>query len=65
MNQAQHSNTRCPVVIHPAAASSPTAIRDIQKATGQLVMIVCGRPQLRSTTLPAFEDFSAFDGGAA
>jgi len=65
MNQAQHSNTRCPVVIHPAAASNPATVRSIQQATGQLVMIVCGRPQLRSTTLPAFEDFSGFEGGAA
>ncbi|MDT4813064.1 hypothetical protein FQZ97_460350 [compost metagenome] len=65
---AQHStNTHgCPVYIHPAAASNPATVRSIQRATGHLVVITCGRPQLKPDhTLPAFEDFSGFGGGAA
>ncbi|WP_437881050.1 hypothetical protein [Pseudomonas sp. LRF_L74] len=65
MDTAHHTSNRCPVIIHPAAATNPSTIRDIQKATGQLVMIVRGRPQLGNTTLPAFEDFSGYEGGAA
>lgn len=41
-----HSNTRCPVFLHPAAASNPATVDSIQQATGQLVVITGGKPQL-------------------
>ena len=65
MDTAQHSSTRCPVYLHPAAASNPTTVARIQRATGQLIVLTGGRPQLKRNTLPAFEDYSPFDGGAA
>ncbi|WP_339514490.1 hypothetical protein [Pseudomonas sp. RL_15y_Pfl2_60] len=58
------SNTRCPVYLHPAAASNPTTIHNIQQATGQLIVINGGRPQLKQPSLPAFEDFGPWDGAA-
>lgn len=48
-----HSNTRCPVYLHPAAASNPSTVRSIQHATGQLVVIAGGRPRLAASTAPA------------
>ncbi|WP_313135605.1 hypothetical protein [Stutzerimonas nitrititolerans] len=65
MDTAQHNSTRCPVYLHPTAATNPTAIARIQQATGQLIVLNGGRPQLKRNTLPAFEDFGPFDGGAA
>lgn len=63
--QTQHSVTRCPVYLHPAAASNPSTIASIQRATGQLIVLTGGRPQLKQRhTLPAFEDFGPFDGAA-
>lgn len=59
-----HSPTRCPVYLHPAAASNPRTVHHIQQATGQLVVINCGRPQLKQPTLPAFEDFGPWGGAA-
>lgn len=65
MDTAQHSVTRCPVYLHPAAASNPTTIASIQRATGQVIVLASGRPQLQQRyTLPAFEDFGPFDGAA-
>lgn len=64
MDTAQHSSTRCPVYLHPAAASNPETIRTVQRATGQLIVLSGGRPQLKRTQ-PAFDDFGPFDGGAA
>ena len=62
-----HSTTRCPVFLHPAAASNPATVRSIQQATRQLVCILGGRPQLQQqfATLPAAEDFGPFGGDAA
>lgn len=66
MDTAQHNSTRCPVYLHPAAASNPETIRTVQRATGQLIVLAGGRPQLKQQhTLPAFEAFGPFDGGAA
>lgn len=65
MQQAQHSTTRCPVFIHPAAASNPITVQGIQQATGQLVVISRGRPLLKpEPTLPAFENFGPWGGAA-
>lgn len=64
MDTAQHRSTRCPVYLHPAAATNPTTIASIQRATGQLCVLVGGRPQLKRHTLPAFEDVGPFGGAA-
>lgn len=55
--------TDCRVYLHPAAASNPTTISRIQRATGRLVVIAGGRPQLKATR-PS-EDFGPFGGDAA
>ena len=39
MKTTQHSNTRCPVYLHPAACTSPAAIKLIQQRTGLLVIV--------------------------
>lgn len=43
MQTTQHSNTRCPVYLHPAAATSPAAVERIQRSTGLLVIVNLGR----------------------
>lgn len=58
-----HHPTRCPVYLHPASASNPATVRSIQQATGQLVVISCGRTILKPTATPA-ESFGPFDGAA-
>lgn len=71
MSSTQHSPTRCPVYLHPAAATSPAAVSSIQQATGLLVII--GGPQFaklrkaQPAALPTFpaDDFTPFGGDAA
>lgn len=46
MQTTQHTPTRCPVLLHPACTTNPDAIRAVQQATGQLVVINGGKPQL-------------------
>lgn len=60
------TTTRCPVYLHPAAATNPDTISEIQLATGQLIVLTGGRPQLKqpTITLPAFEDFGPWGGAA-
>jgi hypothetical protein len=61
-----HSTTRCPVYLHPAAASNPATVDRIQQATGQLICIVGVRPQLQPRTARrASDDFGPFGGDAA
>lgn len=60
-----HSNTRCPVYLHPTAASNPSVVSRIQRATGQLVCITGGRPTLKPTPAPSFDDLGPFGGDAA
>jgi hypothetical protein len=38
MQTTQHSNTRCPVYLHPSACSSRAAVEAIQRKTGLLVI---------------------------
>lgn len=38
MQTTQHSNTRCPVYLHPTACSSRAAVEEIQRRTGLLVI---------------------------
>ncbi|WP_043309541.1 hypothetical protein [Pseudomonas sp. ML96] len=44
MQTTQHA--RCPVLLHPAITHSPDAVRAVQQATGQLVVITGGKAQL-------------------
>lgn len=61
----QGASRRCPVYLHPAVANNPESVRSIQQATGQLVAICSGKPQLKQPdTLPAFEDFGPWGGAA-
>lgn len=57
------TTTRCPVYLHPAAASNPGTVRSIQQATGQLVVINGTRTLLKPAT-PA-DAFGPFGGDAA
>jgi len=65
MDTAQHNSTRCPVYLHPTAATNRRTVASIQQATGQLIVLNGGRPQLKRNTLPAFEDFGPFGGDCA
>lgn len=64
MDTAQHSSTRCPVYLHPAAASNPSTVASIQRATGQLIVLTGGRPQLKQQPTP-YDGFSPFGGDCA
>jgi len=65
MDTAQHSSTRCPVFLHPAAASNPFTVRRIERETGLIAHVTLRTAQLKRHTLPAFEDFGPFGGDAA
>lgn len=43
MQTTQHSNTLCPVYLHPTAATSPATVERIQRHTGLLVIANRGR----------------------
>lgn len=66
MQTTQHSPTRCPVYLHPAACTSPKAVEAIQNHTGLLVIVNTGRPP---ATLPArsvkTDDVGPWGGDAA
>ncbi len=59
-NTTQHSPTRCPVYLHPAACTNPEAIAEIQRQTGLLVIATTRRI---ATAKPA--DLGPFGGSAA
>jgi hypothetical protein len=61
--QTQQRVTRCPVYLHPAAATNPAVIATIQHATGQLIVLVGGRPQLKQQHA-RYDGFSPFGGAA-
>lgn len=63
--QTQHSTTRCPVYLHPAAATNPFTVRRIERETGLTAHVTLRTAQLKRHTLPAFEDFGPFGGDAA
>lgn len=68
MQTTQHSNTRCPVYLHPAACSSRAAVEAIQRRTGLLVITTPkGRTEaIQAFNTPAAEDsHSPFGGDAA
>jgi predicted LPLAT superfamily acyltransferase len=64
MDTAQHSSTRCPVFLHPAAASNPSTVRRIERDTGLTAHVTLRAARLKRHTLPAFEDFGPFGGAA-
>jgi hypothetical protein len=63
MHTTQH-NTRCPVYLHPAAATSPASIEAIQRQTGLVVIINVKRPAARAVTTPD-HDGNPWGGDAA
>lgn len=65
MQTTQHSNTRCPVYLHPAAASSPEAIERIQRSTGQLVIVSLARAVISQAPAPVIADDQGPWGGDA
>ncbi|WP_458725667.1 hypothetical protein [Pseudomonas mandelii] len=64
MQTTQHSNTRCPVYLHPAAATSRAAVIAIQQNTGLLV-ITNTRTKPRSAQLIGTTETSPWGGDAA
>lgn len=66
MNITQHSNTRCPVYLHPAAATSPAAVERIQRSTGLLVIVNLGRATIAPAPAAiATDDQGPWGGDAA
>lgn len=65
MNITQHSNTRCPVYLHPAAATSPAAVERIQRSTGLLVIVNLGRATIAPSTAAIVSDDQGPWGGDA
>lgn len=64
MDTAQHRSTRCPVFLHPAAASNPFTVRRIERETGLTAHVTLRTAQLKRRPLPALEDFGPFGGAA-
>ncbi|RKS23567.1 hypothetical protein BJ917_2625 [Pseudomonas sp. WPR_5_2] len=62
MQTTQHSNTRCPVYLHPSACSSRAAVEAIQERTGLLVIT---NPKGRTAAIKHADIASADDGGDA
>jgi hypothetical protein len=66
MQTTQHSNTRCPVYLHPAACSSRSAVEAIQRQTGLLVITTPkGRPAAVDPTNSTADGSWPFGGDAA
>ena len=70
MHTTQHNKTRCPVYLHPAAATNPAAIDAIQRQTGLLIIVGgphfarLGKPQPAAIELTS-TDFDPWGGSAA
>ncbi len=66
MQTTQHSNTRCPVYLHPSACSSRAAVEAIQRQTGLLVITTPkGRPAAVEPSTSATDSLWPFGGDAA
>jgi len=66
MQTTQHSNTRCPVYLHPSACSSRAAVEAIQRQTGLLVITTPkGRTAAVEPTGPSTDASWPFGGDAA
>lgn len=57
MQTTQHIPHRCPVYLHPAAATSPQVVERIQRNTGLLVIVNLGK----ATTAIAVATVVAYD----
>ena len=55
--------TRCPVYLHPTAASNPTIIARIQHRTG--LRVIVGGSRQTATLCPFSADLGPFGGDAA
>ncbi|MBF6030810.1 hypothetical protein ICY20_23970 [Pseudomonas sp. P115] len=64
MQTTQHNN-RCPVYLHPAAATSPAAVERIQRSTGLLVIVNLGRVTMSSAPAVVIADDQGPWGGDA
>lgn len=65
MQTPKHSNTRCPIYLHPAAAH-PAAVERIQQRTGLLVIINQGRAIITpNPALAVSVDLGSWGGDAA
>ncbi len=60
--ETAHRFTRCPVYLHPAAASNPGTIARIQRRTGLLVIVGSGHKAATLRPFPA--DLGPFGGAA-
>lgn len=66
MQTTQHSNTRCPVYLHPSACSNRAAVEAIQRRTGLLVITSPkGRTAAMSPNEASTESTWPFGGDAA
>ncbi|WP_081095900.1 hypothetical protein [Pseudomonas carnis] len=66
MQTTQHSTTRCPIYLHPAAATSPGAVERIQRSTGLLVIVNPGRATMAPAPAAiATDDRNPWGGDAA
>ena len=66
MQTTQHSKTRCPVYLHPAACTNPTTVERIQQRTGLLVIINLNRALIAPRPAPATsEGIDPWGGDAA
>jgi hypothetical protein len=63
--QTIQPTTRCPVYLHPAAATNPAAINAIQRKTGLLVIISPKSRLARAVVRAAPADCGPFGGDAA
>ncbi|UQW75666.1 hypothetical protein [Pseudomonas avellanae] len=63
--QTTQRNTRCPVYLHPAAASSRESIATIQRRTGLLLIVQPKSSTAKAAPAPAVDDFGPWGGDAA
>ncbi|AWY39438.1 hypothetical protein DKY63_05785 [Pseudomonas putida] len=66
MQTTQHSNTRCPVYLHPSACSNRAAVEAIQRRTGLLVITTPkGRAAIVESAHTVADSSLPFGGDAA
>ncbi|MBI6798756.1 hypothetical protein [Pseudomonas syringae] len=63
--QTTQRNNRCPVYLHPAAASKRESITTIQRQTGLLLIVQPKSSSAKATPAPAVDDFGPWGGDAA
>lgn len=65
MQTTQHSNTLCPVYLHPTAATSPATVERLQRRTGLLVIANRGRAAIACPPAIVIADNQGPRGGDA